>query len=167
MTSRRWECGMQFRVQFAEFLVGSEHVGRLFDGFPGDFENENVMLFGSVAFLNTVHYHVCNSSIRVHSVKRSNETFRFWKKNVKNRIFYFPDFFYLSAVLLTRFYTLDYVREWTDKCPLKNRFDSLFYQASKRIIMSWPKKTWTAHFTTSGTENNRCFFCGITRKIRS
>ena len=78
MTSRRWECGMQFRVQFAEFLVGSEHVGRLFDGFPGDFENENVMLFGSVAFLNTVHYHVCNSSIRVHSVKkRSNETFRF------------------------------------------------------------------------------------------
>ena len=105
MTSRRWECGMQFRVQFAEFLVGSEHVGRLFDGFPRDFENENVMLFGSVAFLNTVHYHVCNSSIRVHSVKRSNETFRFWKKKkCEKSHLLFPRFF----LIFPRYYWRDF-----------------------------------------------------------
>ena len=90
------------------------------------------------------------------------------KKCEKSHLLFPRFFFYLSAVLLTRFYTLDYVREWTDKCPLANKkiIDLIHYfttkQWSKRSYVL-TKKTWTAHFTTSGTD----VFCGLSPKIRS
>ena len=56
---------MQFGIQFAELLVRSEDVIWLFDIFPGDFQDENIMFFGRVPFLETVDHHVGYTAVRL------------------------------------------------------------------------------------------------------
>ena len=56
---------MQFGIQFAELLICSEDVVGFFDIFPGDFQDEYVVLFRRVPFLEAVDHHVGYTAVRL------------------------------------------------------------------------------------------------------
>ena len=56
---------MQFGIQFAELLICSEDVVGFFDIFPGDFQDECVVLFRRVPFLEAVDHHVGYTAVRL------------------------------------------------------------------------------------------------------
>ena len=125
------------------------------------------MLFGSVAFLNTVNYHIGNSTIRLQSVTKKFLDLQIIEKWCQKS----SNYSHLSLLCFTDFfliYTLDYIREWTEKCPLKKTSRDLIHYFMK---LKWTKRELCPdqkdlNRSTFYNIRNRCFLRNTT-KIRS
>ena len=69
MASRKWKMALQFGIQFAKFFVSTKQISVIFNVFPHNFQNENIMFFRGVAFLNAVDRDIGYSTIRFQSEK--------------------------------------------------------------------------------------------------
>ena len=69
MASRKWKMALQFGIQFAKFFVSTKQISVIFNVFPHNFQNENIMFFRGVAFLNAVNRDIGYSTIRFQSEK--------------------------------------------------------------------------------------------------
>ena len=69
MASRKWKMALQFGIQFTKFFVSTKQISVIFNVFPNNFQNENIMFFRGVAFLNAVDRDICYSTIRFQSEK--------------------------------------------------------------------------------------------------
>ena len=76
MASRKWKMALQFGIQFTKFFVSTKQISVIFNVFPNNFQNENVMFFRGVAFLNAVDRDIGYSTIRFQSEKMRKKVFK-------------------------------------------------------------------------------------------